>query len=102
MKQTSVDSKKEDIEICLVTMEQRDNERGHFEIKTGYEENLVPDLIICEAQEGTLLPNDMYKSKNGEIKQFAKGSYQELQERKNKELKLRKQTNKIHSEEERA
>lgn len=100
MNQTSVDSKKEDIEICLVTMEQRDNERGHFEIKTGYEENLVPDLIICEAQEGTLLPKDVYKSKKGEIKQFPKGSYQILQERNNK--KLKKQINKTQNEEERA
>lgn len=81
MNQTSVDSKKEDIEMHFVTMEQRDHERGHLKIETGYKKNPVNDLEFCKAQEGILFENDMYKSKNGEIKQFAKGSYQQLEER---------------------
>lgn len=88
MNQTNVDSKKGDIEICCVTMEPKESDRGNLQILSGNEGNLTPDFTICETREGTLYNNDICKSNDGQIIQYPQGSYKILAERREKEARV--------------
>ncbi len=81
MNQTNVDSKKGEIEICCVTMEPKESDRGNLQILSGNEGNLVPDFTLCEAKEGTIHKNDIYKSDEGQVIQYPQGSYKIVEER---------------------
>lgn len=81
MNQTNVDSKKGEIEICCVTMQPKESDRGNLQILSGNEGNLVPDFTLCEAKEGAIYKNDIYRSDDGQVIQYPQGSYKILEER---------------------